>query len=53
VRAESGRVILSGPILADEADDLIRRISRVPGVRSIESQLDLHADAGDDPSLQH
>jgi osmotically-inducible protein OsmY len=53
VRAENGRVILSGPILADEADDLIRRISRIAGVRSIESQLDLHTDSGDVPSLQH
>jgi osmotically-inducible protein OsmY len=53
VRAESGRVVLSGPILADEADDLIRRISRIPGVRSIESQLELHTDSGDVPSLQH
>ena len=53
VRAERGRVVLSGPILADEADDLIRRISRIPGVRSIESQLELHTDSGDVPSLQH
>jgi osmotically-inducible protein OsmY len=53
VRAENGRVILSGPILAEEAEDLIRRVSEIPGVRSIESQLELHTDASDIPSLQH
>jgi osmotically-inducible protein OsmY len=53
VRAQDGCVVLSGPILADEAEELIRRISRIPGVRSIESQLELHADASDIPSLQH
>jgi osmotically-inducible protein OsmY len=53
VRAQNGRVVLSGPILADEADELIRRISRIPGVRSIESELELHTDSGDVPSLQH
>jgi osmotically-inducible protein OsmY len=53
VRAENGCVVLSGPILADEAEDLIRRISRIAGVRSIESQLELHDEPGDVPSLQH
>ena len=53
VRAESGKVVLSGPILADEAEDLIQRISRIPGVRSIESQLEVHAEPGDIPPLQH
>jgi osmotically-inducible protein OsmY len=53
VSATNGCVVLSGPILTDEADELIRRISRVPGVRSIESQLELHDEAGDVPSLQH
>jgi osmotically-inducible protein OsmY len=53
VRAQNGRVVLSGPILAEEAEDLIRRVSAIPGVRSIESQLELHSEPGDDPSLQH
>ena len=53
VRAENGCVVLSGPILADEAEELIRLISRIPGVRSIESELELHAEPGDVPSLQH
>ncbi|HWE22668.1 MAG TPA: BON domain-containing protein [Myxococcales bacterium] len=52
VRAENGCVVLSGPILAHEAEDLIRRVSKIPGVRSIESQLELHGDAGDVSSLQ-
>jgi hypothetical protein len=45
--------VLSGPILAEEAEDLIERVSKIPGVRSIESRLEIHADAGDIPSLQH
>jgi osmotically-inducible protein OsmY len=53
VSATNGRVVLSGPILAGEADELIRRVSRIPGVRSIDSRLELHEDAGDVPSLQH
>jgi osmotically-inducible protein OsmY len=53
VRAEDGCVVLSGPILAEEAEELIRRVSRIPGVRSIESRLELHDDAGDVPSLEH
>jgi osmotically-inducible protein OsmY len=53
VSAQDGCVVLSGPILADEAEELIRRISRIPGVRSIESRLELHADASDVPSFQH
>jgi osmotically-inducible protein OsmY len=53
VRAENGHVVLSGPILADEAEDFIRRVSRIAGVRSIESRLELHDSPGDVPSLQH
>jgi len=53
VRARNGCVILAGPILADEVDDLISQVSRIAGVRSIESELDLHDEPGDVPALQH
>ena len=53
VRAQDGCVILAGPILADEVDDLIRQVSRIDGVRSIRSELDLRDEPGDLPALQH
>jgi osmotically-inducible protein OsmY len=53
VRARDGCVILAGPILAGEAEDLIRHVSRIAGVRSIESALDLYDDPGNVPALQH
>lgn len=53
VRAQDGCVILAGPILADEAEDLIRQVSRIAGVRSIESALDLYDEPGNVPALQH
>jgi len=53
VRAQDGCVILAGPILADEVEDLIRQIASIAGVRSIQSKLDLHDEAGDVPALQH
>jgi hypothetical protein len=51
VRAEDGCVVLSGPILASEVAGLISRISRVRGVRSIDSELDVHQ-SEDIPALQ-
>ena len=53
VRAQDGCVILAGPILAGEVDDLIRQVSRIGGVRSIRSELDLHEEPGNVPALQH
>jgi hypothetical protein len=53
VRARNGCVILAGPVLADEVEDLIRQVERIAGVRSIQSELDLHDEAGDLPALQH
>jgi osmotically-inducible protein OsmY len=49
VRARNGCVILAGPVLADEVDDLVRQVSRIPGVRSIESELDVHDEPGNEP----
>ena len=53
VRAQDGCVILAGPILADEVEDLIRQVARIAGVRSIQSELDLHDEPGNVPALQH
>jgi osmotically-inducible protein OsmY len=53
VRAQEGCVILAGPILADEVEDLIRQVASIEGVRSIQSELDLHEEPGDVPALQH
>jgi len=52
VRADQGRVTLSGPILAHEVDDLLSNISSVPGVTEIDDQLEVHKQAGDVPGLQ-
>ena len=42
VSAHDGRVRLSGPILADEVDDLISAVKSVRGVEDIEDYLDMH-----------
>jgi hypothetical protein len=39
VRAVGGRVTLSGPILADEVDRVVRRVASVRGVRGVENNL--------------
>jgi osmotically-inducible protein OsmY len=53
VEARDGCVILAGPILSDEAEELIRQVARIAGVRSIQSELDLHDQPGNVPALQH
>ncbi len=52
VRAENGRVSLSGPVLAAEVDELLWSLSSVRGVRDIENRLDVHKEAGNVPGLQ-
>lgn len=42
VGCQDGTVTLSGPILSDEADPLIQRISKMFGVKEIQNQLELH-----------
>ncbi len=53
VRSEgNGRIVLEGPVLRHEADDLLKCVRHVPGVREVVNRLELHADASDTPSLQ-
>ncbi len=52
VEAHGGRVILSGPVLARELDDLLRAVQGVRGVEEVENRLDVHQSAGDVPGLQ-
>lgn len=47
-----GIVTLSGPILADEIDRLLRRVRAVRGVRGVEDRLEVHAEPDGVPSLQ-
>lgn len=53
VLAHDGRVTLAGPILADEADDLVKAASKIRGVEAVENRLQMHESAGSMPALQH
>jgi uncharacterized membrane protein len=48
----AGQVVLSGPVLAREAKDLLRSVSSVPGVREVLNQLGVYRDAEGVPELQ-
>lgn len=52
VKATDGHVILSGPILAREADGLLEQVSTINGVSSVESRLEVHEHAGTVSGLQ-
>lgn len=52
VSASGGRILLRGPVLADEVDYLIKRTAAVRGVHGVDNQLEVHQDAGDIPALQ-
>lgn len=52
VVAENGKVILSGPILQSEVDRLLRRVSSIPSVASVETRLEVHESADSIPGLQ-
>jgi hypothetical protein len=47
-----GYVVLSGPVLVDEVQDLISAILSVRGVCRVENRLDVHQEAGDISGLQ-
>src|SRR5687767_13429230 len=52
VSVAAGRVTLRGPVLAGEADGLVRAIGSVRGVREVEDRLEIHSDPGSEPALQ-
>ncbi len=52
VTARDGRVTLSGEILSEEVDELIRSVKAVKGVKDIDKQLSAHDEPGDISSLQ-
>jgi len=52
VAAEQGRVILSGPILEREHEDLLRAVRSVPGVSEVEDRLEVHKSAEGVSALQ-
>ena len=51
VSVDQGRVTLDGPILVREAAGVLRRVSRVAGVRAIDNQLDQHQTSHGVPQL--
>lgn len=53
VLVHDGRVTLAGPILAGEADDVVKAASKVRGVEAVENRLQMHETAGEMPALQH
>jgi uncharacterized membrane protein len=52
VAVQSGRVTLTGPILADEAERVPAWVASVPGVTDVDNRLGVHEDAGRTPGLQ-
>ena len=52
VTATDGHVVLSGMVLADEADGLVSSVRSVPGVRSLETELDVRREPGNVSGLQ-
>ena len=52
VTAENGNVTLSGPVLADEVPHLLSCVSWTPGVKDVNNNLEVHAEAGNHPALQ-
>ena len=53
VRAEStGRVILEGPVLRDEVNELFEKVNQVPGVKQVASRLEIYIEPSGVPALQ-
>lgn len=47
--AENGAVIMSGPVYADEIEEVVEGVSRVPGVRQIVNKMRLRERTEKDP----
>ena len=52
VDVQDGIVVLRGPVLSDEVQQLIDGVRTVRAVRDVENRLDVHADANTVPALQ-
>jgi hypothetical protein len=52
VQARDGRIILSGPVLSDEVQQLLDGVRLVRGVRDVENHLEVHSEPGNVPGLQ-
>jgi uncharacterized membrane protein len=52
VRADGGRIYLSGPVLRDEEDDIVKAAIRTRGVHGVENQLQVVDNPQDIPALQ-
>lgn len=52
IRADGGRIILSGPALRENADLIVKTAARTRGVHEVENQLQIFDDASDIPALQ-
>jgi hypothetical protein len=52
ITANDGRVMLSGPALADEVDEIVCAVNSVRGVREVDNHLEVHEEAGGVSSLQ-
>ena len=52
VRAEGGRIHLSGPVLREDVDDIVKTAQRSRGVYGIENELQVFDSPRDIPALQ-
>lgn len=48
----AGRVMLSGPVLKDEQDELLDTVRSVRGVEEVDNRLDVRESRGDTPGMQ-
>lgn len=52
VTAHQGHVTLSGPILVNEANKLLKTVSSMRNITDVENRLEVHQQASDVPGLQ-
>jgi hypothetical protein len=52
VEVRNGGVILSGPVLASEMENIVARARSTRGARGVENRLEAHQHPGDHPALQ-
>lgn len=50
--ADRGRILLGGPIFIDEAEQLIKTVRGIAGVRGIDNRLEVHSRTERHPALQ-